>query len=198
MSQRAMTGNSDPRAVRSRQALREAFLRAVQSQSPSEMTVAALARAAGISRTSFYEHFGSPEELAVDTLDELFTTISDIDITLRRAGSTTSPLEASRLAVQALVDFLGPRRTTYARLLGPGAAPTVYVAVSEAFVRHATDALSRTAYRPDGVDVALTARFLAGGVLKVLGIWLAEPAPRPSEEVVDALIACFPAWLTRT
>jgi AcrR family transcriptional regulator len=191
-----MTGNTDPRAVRSRTRLREAFAEAVQSQNPSDMSVAALARAAGISRTSFYEHYGSPEELGLDVLEDLFTTISTLDIALRADGSTTSPRQASRDAVQALVDFLGPRRATYARLLGPGAAPKVHAEVTAAYVRHATAALSRAPYRPDGVDADLTAQFLAGGVLGVLGAWLAEPEPRAPDVIVAALLDCFPTWLT--
>jgi AcrR family transcriptional regulator len=189
-----MTGNTDPRAVRSRERLREAFAAAVESQSPSEMSVAALARAAGISRTSFYEHFGSPEELALDALDGLFDTITDLDVELRGDGAT-SPLAASRNAMQALVDYLGPRRTTYARLLGPGASPKVHAEVTAAYVAHAVQALSRAAHRPASVDVEVTARFLAGGVLGVLGAWLTEPSPRAPAAVVDALLDCLPAWL---
>ena len=42
----------------------------------------------------------------------------------------------------------------------------------------------------------VTARFLAGGVLGVIGAWLADERSRWSpDELVEALIQCLPGWL---
>jgi hypothetical protein len=50
--------------------------------------------------------------------------------------------------------------------------------------------------RPAGADPRVTARFLAGGVLGVIGAWLADPRPEWSpEDLVEALIQCLPGWL---
>jgi AcrR family transcriptional regulator len=194
---RAMTGSDDPRAVRTRAALRAAFDELVRDRAPSEMSVAALTRAAGISRTSFYEHYASPEDLALDALDELFATLRDLDIGYR-GSDAVSPGEATRRAISALVAYVGARRATYARLLGPGAAPKVHAEVVAAYAEHATSALAAAPGRPAGADAAVTARFLAGGVLTVLGAWLQEPADAQpdADALVDALVGAMPAWLT--
>jgi AcrR family transcriptional regulator len=190
-----MADNTDPRAVRTRERLRAAFDAAVQDQSPSQMSVAALTRTAGVSRTSFYEHYGSPEDLALDALDDLFATVRDLDIGYR-AGSEVSPAEASRRAMTALVAFVEARRATYARLLGPGATATVHAEVVAAYVEHATAALAAAPRRPAEADPVVTARFLAGGVLTVLGSWLKDRGGLDADAVVDALVGCLPHWLT--
>jgi hypothetical protein len=56
--------------------------------------------------------------------------------------------------------------------------------------------LERIAARPPGADVRVTARFLAGGVLGVIGAWLNDERSRWSpDELVEALVQCLPGWL---
>lgn len=193
---RPMVDNTDPRAIRTREKLLSAFQDAVREHDPARMTVAALTRAAGVNRTSFYTHFGSPEELAVHALGELFDLVSDADVTMR-SGHEVTGVEASRRALTAIVDFVAERRVSYANLLGPGAAPAVKQAIADAYVERAITALSQNANRPADVDPVVTAHFLAGGVLGVLGAWLAVDEPERSPgDLVEALIQCLPSWIT--
>ena len=67
------------------------------------------------------------------------------------------------------------RRASYARLLGPGAAPQLVQAVTEVFTERTVGALERMDVRPAAADPRLTARFLAGGVLGVIDAWLSGP-----------------------
>lgn len=56
--------------------------------------------------------------------------------------------------------------------------------------------LEAMAARPSRADPAITAQFLAGGVLGVIGAWLAEESSPPApEQLVEALIQCLPGWL---
>jgi AcrR family transcriptional regulator len=194
-SERRMLGSSDPRAVRTRQKLVDAFHAGIADGDLSDLSVSSLARAAGINRTSFYSHFASPEDLAIHALSELFDVIGNAD-TARRSSHSVPAAEASRRALWDIVEFVAPRRSTYARVLGPAAAPRLLRAVSEAYTEQAAVALSRIPSRPPGTDVTLTARFLAGGVLGVIGAWLGEDSPsRSPEELVEALVQCLPGWL---
>ncbi|HEX3749684.1 MAG TPA: TetR/AcrR family transcriptional regulator [Streptosporangiaceae bacterium] len=191
----AMTGSTDPRAVRTREKLVDAFHEAIQESDPRQMSVSALARAAGVNRTSFYEHFASPEDLAIHALSELFEVVSNADIALR-SGHSVSGAEASRRALREIVAFVGERRGPYARLLGPGAAPQLVRAVAGAFTERTVLALEPMDVRPAEADPRVTAQFLAGGVLGVIGAWLADPDPvQGPDELVEALIQCLPGWL---
>jgi AcrR family transcriptional regulator len=192
---RPKTGSTDPRAVRTREKLVTAFHDAIREPDLRNMSVSALTRAAGVNRTSFYEHFASPEDLAIHALSELFDVVSNADIALR-SEHIVSGTEASRRALREIVSFVGEQRAAYARLLGPGAAPQLIGAVAEAFAERTVQALEPMDVRPPEADPWITAQFLAGGVLSVIGAWLADPESATSpDQVVEALIQCLPGWL---
>jgi anti-sigma factor RsiW len=82
------------------------------------------------------------------------------------------------------------------RLLGPGAAPRLVSAVSAAFTERTVQALERMDARPPGADPRVTAQFLSGGVLGMIGAWLAgQPAQWAPDHLVEALVLCLPGWL---
>ena len=181
--------SSDPRALRTRRKLVDAFHAAVADADPAAMSVASLTRAAGVNRTSFYSHFASPEDLAIHALSDLLDVVGDADILMPAQ-------EASRRALEDIVGFVHERRDSYARVLGPGAAPRLLMAVTEAFTERTVASLERIGTRPPGADLRVTARFLAGGVLGVIGAWLSDDQSRwTPDELVEALIHCLPGWL---
>ena len=121
--------------------------------------------------------------------------VGDADI-LRRSEHSVPAEEASRRALRDIVAFVYERRDSYARVLGPGAAPRLLSAVTEAFTERTVASLERIPARPPGADARVTARFLAGGVLGVIGAWLSSERSRWSpDELVEALIQCLPGWL---
>lgn len=191
-----MIDNRDPRAVRTREKLVAAFREEIRDRDPGAMSVAGLARAAGVNRTSFYEHFASPEDLAVHALSELFDLVRGADVVMR-SGRSVSAAEASRRALRDIVSFVHARRDVYVRLLGPGAAPRLVRAVSDAFTEQTVRALERIESRPPDADPYVTARFLAAGVLDAIGAWLAgRPPDWTPDQLVEALVRCLPGWLT--
>jgi AcrR family transcriptional regulator len=193
--ERPKLGSSDPRAVRTRTKLIGAFHAAIADSDPAAMSVSSLTQAAGVNRTSFYSHFSSPEDLAIHALSELFDVVGNADIAMRGEHSVPAA-EASRRALRDIVSFVWERRESYARVLGPGAAPRLLREVTEAFAERTVVSLERMDTRPAGADPRVTARFLAGGVLGVIGAWLADPRSQWSpDDLVEALIQCLPGWL---
>jgi AcrR family transcriptional regulator len=193
--ERPKLGSSDPRAVRTRSKLIGAFHAAIADSDPAAMSVSSLTQAAGVNRTSVYSHFSSPEDLAIHALSELFDVVGNADITMRGEHSVPAA-EASRRALRDIVSFVAERREFYARVLGPGAAPRLVREVTEAFAAPTVVSLERMENRPAGADPRVTARFLAGGVLGVIGAWLADPRSQWSpDDLVEALIQCLPGWL---
>src|SRR6201994_2850252 len=193
---KAMTANTDPRAVRTREKLISAFHQAIRDSEPRDMSVSALARAAGVNRTSFYEHFASPEDLAIHALSELLDVVSNADIAMRAQHAVTGA-EASRRALHQIVSFVAAQRDSYARVLGPGAAPRLLPGGAEPSPERTVRPLEPMDVPPPEADPRITARFLAGGVLGVIGAWLAEPGPGPPlgpGSEVEALIPCLPGW----
>src|SRR6202034_3190659 len=141
-SGRSKLGSTDPRAQRTRRKLIDAFHASIAESSPAAMSVAALTRAAGVNRTSFYSHFSSPEDLAIHALSELFDVVGNADIVMRGDHSVPAA-EASRRALRDIVSFVAERRESYARVLGPGTAPRLLQEVTEAFSARSAVSLQR-------------------------------------------------------
>jgi AcrR family transcriptional regulator len=144
---RSKIDSSDPRALRTRSKLVGAFHVAIADSDPSAMSVSSLTQAAGVNRTSFYSHFSSPEDLAIHALSELLDVVGNADIVMRGEHSVPAT-EASRRALRDIVHFVWERRDSYARVLGPGAAPRLLRAVTEAFTERTMAALEHMDSRP--------------------------------------------------
>lgn len=184
--------SEDPRAMRTRTKLVEAFTRLADS---GPVTVAALTGAAGVHRSVFYKHFASPDDLAVYMLRDLFTALSDADVRMRGLFAVDG-LAASRSAMSAFVGFIDARRAVYAPLLGSHAPAGAVRRITEAFTELTATALDQMTTRPPEVDTAVLAPFLAHGVLGVVGRWLDDEESKGSQEqVVEQLVLCFPSWL---
>jgi AcrR family transcriptional regulator len=194
-SLRPAVENDDVRAVRTRQKLVTAFYDTARHVDLGDMSVSELTRAAGVNRTSFYEHFASPEELAIHALSDLFDVVRNADITMRH-NPAVSGTDASRLALREIVYFVHARRESYARLLGPNTPPQLAAAITDAFIANTVTALQNIPQRPLAADPLITAQFLAGGVLSVIGRWLSEPRTRWSRDrLVAAIVSCLPSWI---
>jgi hypothetical protein len=113
-------------------------------------------------RTSFYCHSGSPEDLAIHALSDLFDVVGNADIVMR-SRHNVSGAEVSRRALREIVGFVAERRASYVRLLGPGGRACARAGDHGAFTDRTVEALERMDVRPAAADPRITARFLAGG-----------------------------------
>lgn len=72
----AVAGASDPRSQRSREAVRTAFNRLVVSTPWARIRVQDIVAAAGVARSTFYEHFASKQALLQDVLVGPFSILA--------------------------------------------------------------------------------------------------------------------------
>ena len=191
-----MARSIDPRAVRTRNKLIDAFCLLAESASPAAITVAALTDAAGVHRSVFYKHFASTDDLSIHMLHDLFSVISSADIIMRSEFAMCG-LAASRSAMSDIVRFVGTRRSLYAPLLGPHAPAGAVQRITDAFAELTAETLEQMTTRPPTVDPQVVSRFLAHGVIGVVGHWLDDAHSLLSDDqVVEQLMNCFPSWLT--
>jgi AcrR family transcriptional regulator len=154
--------------------------------------MAAIARAAGISKALLYHYFPSKEELFKATLAEAAAELA------RRTAPDESlpPLEQVRHSTRAFVAWVGERRDSYVRLIeSTGAVPEIRELVAN--VRDATasrilDGLvlpaDRTAAKRGAVRGWLW--FMDGVLLD----WI-EHNDRSADEVADSLVDSLVALL---
>lgn len=158
----------DARVVRSCAALSEAMLEMLAEGKGLDLTVSALCERAGVSRPTFYQHFGS--------VDGLLST----SLRLRLDELDDAPVSGSLVAV---LHGLAADRSAYgARLGDPRIISRVYATVCEWLA-------DRIRALHPGAD-RLVVEFAAGGATRAIILWLHDDLPGVSaQELSDRLLA---------
>lgn len=135
--------------------------------------VSDIIEAAGVGRSTFYEHFRSKN-------DVLLTALEPILLALATAASG----RAARSYIRQAVDHLWERRSIGRALLGSSAAPLIQ--------RRLADGIRLRIQRSGGTDgaSALATTGVAAAQLAMLRSWLTGEASATADEMTDRLIAC--------
>ncbi len=189
----SMSASSDPRALRTREAIIAAMYE-LSAAGDTPLSVSALVHTAKISRSAFYAQFASLDELAMVMLRTVLAEIRAADEALR-ASTEVSAEMATRMAFGRLVAHVAENRLLYRTVLDPPVSYGVYretVAALEAQVR---DVLPVVAPPQPHVDTAVAATYIASGTIAVLIRWLHRDPSDTQAQVTEALVALLPGWL---
>lgn len=176
----------DPRSERSRAALRKAALDLVTSHGLAALTASALCAAAGVARSTLYEHYESPSEPLADALLELFAlehpgALAEEGSQGRAALDPQSLLASGRPLSYPLFAHLERHAEVYTKIFRAGAAGAALVDR----LMKATAESSRALHAPlrersaVAIDEELVASYLAGALVSTAGVWLSREK-RPS------------------
>ncbi|MFD3480172.1 TetR/AcrR family transcriptional regulator [Streptomyces sp. NPDC058695] len=155
---------ADPRAARTRARLRQALLDECAQRPLADVSVAALARRAGVGRATFYVHYSDLEALAVDACADVVREAVDALHAWRGTPDPASPPPALSAFFAGVVPHSGLYRT----LLRPGGGgPLGRVLHQDLRARSRTERTLAGAPQPDLIASAVSATF-AG----VLADWL--------------------------
>jgi len=181
----------NPRAERSRTALIDAMTSALETLEPGTvLSVAEIARTAGVSRPTLYQHFGDLPNLmraaAMVRLVALFDTVPP-----PAPQKEISWREASVAALRALLTELEHRRGFYLAVLDSTAARDVREDVIEFLASRIVDVTALGPVmkdtEPTEQDVRERAMFLAAGALWRTERWLRDDDSEPAEQLADRL-----------
>lgn len=167
--------------------------------STSDITVHAIAREAGISRTAFYAHFSDIDDLAVSMLIDTFREIG-IDDVHDREASAVAPRELAQRSMLRLAQHIVARRLFYRASLDWRLTARVRETVEQTFADQvlATLDAARGLAAPDA-DPRDAARFVAGGSLSVITSWLREDVETSDPHTLaQRLVSVLPDWLLST
>lgn len=161
----------------------------------SQITVAELADRAGVTRATFYNRYGTPLDPLIQVLQDDLERGHRTEDAVRAQGGH-SARELLRLATAGVADHVERFMDVYRNSLADPADSGVY----EALVRHLgeyTLAFMARAEQPGlpGADRRVIARFLAHGFAGAIKAWLDDPSVT-KQDMVDAAVACAPAWWT--
>lgn len=182
----------DARVAQTRNRLTEAILELAATMPVHKISVAAVARRAGINRATFYDHYRSPSDLLADTLRAEFDAMRRRYLELH--DTSASPAEALRTGLHRLLLYIESRRAVYERTLGGTPDPDVTRILSDAFSAACFGVLQETVDPPLPRDRArVIAAFAANGAVASIGTWLTEPAVS-RDELINVLVDSFPRW----
>jgi len=184
-----LENSADPRVSRTRAAI----LAAVRSiaATDGEISVSAIARAAGISRASFYSHYASLDDLANSVLREAFVEIG----TLYDADRLESS-DAMLVSQQRLVAHFADNRALYAAVAALPVTKESYLADVRAMSAVIEAELMEHPNRPARLQAAATARYIAGAATGLLDAWVTGELELTEPELVEHLMALLPTWFS--
>jgi len=192
----------DARQRRTNQKLSEVILRLSAQRPASEITVSEVTIAAGINRSTFYQHASS----TTDLLENVLRTELD-DIRSRYLGTALSSVDGAALRdiVVAVLDHVSSHAEIYSRGLGvSSAASSLHPLLSRHFEESVTDLIAAETVvvpRPSGTSAVNTrfhnesaARFIADGTVGAMEVWLRTPEPRSTTDFLRAYRVFMPGW----
>lgn len=179
---RAHMGESqDVRVARTRARLMTAY-RELLEEGAGPITVSAVTRRAGVTRSTFYTHFTGASDLAASALGEYIEHVIDLSRSSIRAGE--SKRDANTRAVTLMLTFVSAQHAALERLF----------AEDDVFIQAVENALAVSARRcllarlPVYGDPEVTARFTAAGVVRTMAWWLREKKNVPATEMAELII----------
>lgn len=165
---------SDARAVRSREKIRHAFLRLLQTHSLEEITVREICAKASLNDVTFFRHYLTKESLLDDiAADEVKQLVA---LTLPVFNS-----EDTAAAAVTLCAYVDSRRILWATLLVGGAAATVRRTLIDLSKKVSYVHEAPASWPPKEVAVAI---FVASTV-ELLTWWLQQKRPVPVLDVAQ-------------
>ncbi|MFC4224733.1 TetR/AcrR family transcriptional regulator [Lysinibacter cavernae] len=199
----SQVATSDPRSERTRQLVFGA-VQQLMSSGAQAVSVSDIVRAAGISRSSFYTHFGGLDELATSFLRAQIAAISASGTDLLESSVSgiiaadageTSGLEAARVGYGRLIEHMVENFPLYTSVIELPPVRHAYNDIIRRYVRGVLGAIIEQATVPAGVNAELVALYEAGGALTLISAWMRGNLDLSDEELTEQLVAFLPDWL---
>jgi AcrR family transcriptional regulator len=176
---------TDPRIVRTRQALRQALLELISEHGYQNITVKAIAKRAGLNRTTFYLHFQNKEDLLNSEFSILWDRLQAA-FPLPHQGGEFEELTAN---FQQLEEF-GP---IYKAMLGKRGAPVFKHQLVEYLLNRVEN--KGNDQGPEAITEYFTQNgilvYLAAAYLGLLEWWLENNCQYSPAQMADLLIRIY-------
>jgi AcrR family transcriptional regulator len=182
----------DPRARRSKESLEAALLELVATRDLPQITISDITKLAGVSRSTFYEHYADVHELAVSACTAMFD-----GLVLGSHMIDPSILYSDQLGDNPLIPLLrhmAEHASLYRSLLGPDGSARVInhlmhrFRVSAYTNRRIQGPVQATyADGPGDTPHDPEAALVAGALLGTISDWLRRDCPGTPEELAAAI-----------
>jgi AcrR family transcriptional regulator len=171
-----------------RRRLLSAGLDLLGADDPTELTVRAICRRAGLAARYFYESFADKDDFVSAVFDWV---IADLAATTQAAVAAVSPREQTRAGMANIVRTIAgdPRvgRLLFSAQLANAVLVRKRVESSALFAMLSGQHVGNTLRIPENDRIKAAAHFVVGGVGQTLSAWLAGQVRLSAEQLVDHL-----------
>lgn len=180
-----MPNEADPRYDRTEADLMEAFLILSRKKQPHSISVQEITRLAGVTRTTFYNHYVDMPTFVGAAEDRILEDVLAMMKSFRPEGQE----EISRMFFRSLCAYIRQNSFLVQVLASPQASDFIEKALLM-FRRYVSTTLAETGHdSEDGFSYALS--FGIGGVVGVLHKWALGHCAQPPEVISDYLTPLF-------
>jgi AcrR family transcriptional regulator len=167
---------TDPRTVRSRDALRRALLELLETTPFEQITIRDICARAEIGYTTYFRHHPTRESLLDDVAAEEINRLVRLTLPVMDAGSALA-------GCVALFRYVDEHRAVWATLLTGGAAAALRAELLRLALREAAARAPRGTWR----QAEVSTRLIVSGTIEVLSWWLKLDEPVPLKDAAKIL-----------
>lgn len=169
--------SADPRAIRTRKAIQEAFLDLLENTPFDQVTPLHIATKAGVARGSFYLHYPSKEALLEEVARDAIAALHELGMqALDEAGSKAAALANCR--------HIEANKPLWSTLLNGGARGVI----REELIRLARTISDERAMPGDRLPAELGTAFSGSAMVEIIAWWLRQEMPYPVEFIADLMV----------
>ncbi|MEU8383908.1 TetR/AcrR family transcriptional regulator C-terminal domain-containing protein [Streptosporangium sp. NPDC048865] len=191
--------SGDRRVRRTQTALARALIHLVGERELSRITVADVAECAGVSRSTFYDHYRDVHELAEVACTAMIDGL--IESLPGPGPETADPAPEATQSLEAFFASLAEHAGLYRTLLGPQGSARVVDHIRRRIAATVHDRLRQIAdgdpagypSPPSDIPHDVPAAFTAGALIGVAADWLQRGCPRPPAEMAALTWPLFSA-----
>ncbi len=187
---------SDPRAEKTRRAIFSA-VESLTTAKSAPITVSDIVRTAAISRSSFYAHFSGLDDLAREYLHVQLAEARASVIDLIRTDAA-SRQDAAADGYRRLVTHMVKHYPVYASVLDLSLSRGAYDQIVHGYASLWLDSIDTLGGQLVGPRPELTATFVAGGALTLIGSTMAGRVSISDDDLVNEIVTLLPAPLLET
>lgn len=185
----------DPRAERTRQLIFAAVMDLLSAPAASA-SVTDIVRGAGISRSSFYAHFSSLDDVASELVRTQFALIGSSGTAMPGEQGAAGGRRAARAGYTRLVEHLVSHFPLYSRVLELPLTRSTYDGLVRDYSRRVVETAATPQFMPDGINAHMAATYTAAGALGLITSWMGGDFEASADEIVDELVTLLPTWLS--
>jgi AcrR family transcriptional regulator len=164
----------DPRALRSREALRRAFLELLESKSLEQITIQEITERAGVGYVTFFRHHATKESLLNEIAADQIRHLVELTLPVFDADDT-------RGASLALCAYVHEHRALWSTLLTGGAA----AALRDEYIRISSEVAENRAGPDSSLPADIAGILVVSSTLELLTWWLRQKKPLRIEQIAE-------------